>query len=90
MKNSFLERFKYYDKFECSAALLDHISDMLDALFESNEVDVCPYCEKLFLRSENALQYEQPDGDYSCECRSPENVNSAMADMWLDEIKEQK
>lgn len=80
----FLE--KYYDGCELSSALVDRIVEMLDTLIDE-EVVVCPHCGKLFLESENALQYEQADGDYTCDCLSPENQAADWADDW---VKEQK
>lgn len=77
---------KYYDGCELSPALVERIVEMLDTLIDE-EVVVCPHCGKLFLESENALQYEMPDGDYACECMSPGNQASAMADMWCNEQK---
>jgi hypothetical protein len=79
--------FDYYNKFELSDDVQDRMSDLLDEMFDE-ECEVCPHCGKTFLKSENALQYEMPDGDYACECMSPENQASAMADMWIDEQKE--
>lgn len=79
--------FDYYNKFELSDDVQDRMSDLLDKMFDV-ECEVCPHCGKTFLKSENALQYEMPDGDYACECMSPENQASAMADMWIDEQKE--
>lgn len=83
----FLE--KYYDGCELSDALMERIVEMLDTLIDE-EVVACPHCGKMFLESENALQYEQADGDYTCECMSPENQASAIADMWRDEQGEQQ
>ena len=80
----FLE--SYYDGCELSESLVDEIVYRLDK-FIDEEVVACPHCGKLFLESENALQYEQADGDYTCDCLSPENQASAMADMWCDEQK---
>lgn len=83
----FLE--KYYDGCELSPALVERIVEMLDTLIDE-EVVACPHCGKMFLESENALQYEQADGDYTCDCLSPENQASTMADMWIDEQKDNK
>lgn len=81
------ELFDYYNKFELSGAVVERIQELLDTIFDE-ETEVCPHCGKLFLESEHALQYEQADGDYTCDCLSPENQTSAMADMWIDEQKE--
>ena len=81
------ELFDYYSKFELSDAVIERMEELLDTMFEEESV-ACPHCGKVFLESENALQYEMPDGDYACECMSPENQASAMADMWIDEQKE--
>ena len=76
--------FDYYNKFELSDAVIERMEELLDTMFEEESV-ACPHCGKLFLESENALQYEQSDGDYTCDCLSPESQASAMADMWIDE-----
>lgn len=81
--------FDYYNKFELSDAVIEHIEELLDTMFEGGCV-ACPHCGKIFRKSENALQYEMPDGDYACECMSPENQASAMADMWIDEQRKQQ
>ena len=81
----FLE--KYYDGCELSVALVERIVEMLDTLIDE-EVVACPHCGKLFLESENALQYEQADGDYTCDCLSPENQAADWADDWVKESKE--
>lgn len=75
--------FDFYNKFELSDAVIERIEELLDTMLDV-ECEVCPHCGKTFLESENALQYEMPDGDYACECMSPENQASAMADMWRD------
>jgi hypothetical protein len=79
--------FDYYNKFELSDAVIERMEELLDTMFDEESV-ACPHCGKVFLESENALQYEMPDGDYACECMSPENQESALADMWIDEQKE--
>ena len=76
--------FDNYNKFDLSNAVIDRIQELLDTMFDE-ETEVCPHCGKIFLVSENALEYEQEDGDYTCDCLSPENQASAMADMWYDE-----
>lgn len=78
--------FDYYNKFELSDAVIEHIEELLDTMFEGGCV-ACPHCGKIFRKSENALQYEMPDGDYACECMSPENQTADWADDW---VKEQK
>lgn len=90
MSKTFCVALKYYDKFEYSTALMERLTEILDDFFASDEVEMCPHCEKMFLKSENALQYEQADGDYTCDCLSPENQASAMADMWIDEQRDNK
>lgn len=79
--------FDYYNKFELSDAVIERMEELLDTMFDEESV-ACPHCGKVFLNSENALQYEQANGDYTCDCLSPENQASAMADMWIDEQKE--
>ena len=81
--------FDYYNKFELSDDVQDRMSDLLDEMFDA-ECEVCPHCGKTFLKSENALQYEMPDGDYACECMSPENQAADWADDWVKESKEQQ
>ena len=76
--------FEYYDKFDLSDAVIERVEELLDEMFDWDSV-ACPHCGKIFLESENALQYEMPDGDYACECMSPANQESAMADTWIDE-----
>lgn len=78
--------FDYYNRFELSDAVIERMEELLDTMFDEESV-ACPHCGKVFLESENALQYEQADGDYTCDCLSPENQASAMADMWIDEQK---
>lgn len=87
MNEALKELFDYYSKFELSDAVIERMEELLDTMFDEESV-ACPHCGKVFLESENALQYEMPDGDYACECMSPENQASAMADMWIDEQKE--
>lgn len=79
--------FDYYNKFDLSDAVIERMEELLDTMFDEESV-ACPHCGKTFLKSENALQYEQADGDYTCDCLSPESQASAMADMWIDEQKE--
>lgn len=81
--------FDYYNIFELSDAVIERMVELLDTMFDEESV-ACPHCGKIFLESENALQYEMHDGDYACECLSPENQASAMADMWIDEQKDNK
>lgn len=76
--------FDNYNKFDLSNAVIERIQELLDTMFDE-ETEVCPHCGKIFLVSENALEHEQEDGDYTCDCLSPENQVSAMADMWYDE-----
>ena len=79
--------FDYYNKFELSDAVIERMEELLDTMFDEESV-VCPHCGKVFLESENALQYEMPDGDYACECMSPENQTADWADDWIKEQKE--
>ena len=81
--------FDYYNKFELSDAVIERIEELLDTMFEEESV-ACPHCGKTFLKSENALQYEQADGDYACECMSPENSTADWADDWVKEQKDNK
>lgn len=81
--------FDYYNKFELSDAVIERIEELLDTMFDEESI-ACPHCGRVFLESENALQYEMRDGDYACECMSPENQASAMADMWCDEQRDNK
>jgi hypothetical protein len=78
--------FDYYNKFELSDAVIERMEELLDNMFDEESV-ACPHCGKIFLESENALQYEMRDGDYACECMSPENQAADWADDW---VKEQK
>lgn len=64
--------FDYYNKFELSDAVIERIGELIDAMFEKESI-ACPHCGKIFLESENVLQYEMHDGDYACDCMSPEN-----------------
>lgn len=79
--------FDYYNKFELSDAVIERIEELLDTMFEEESV-ACPHCGKVFLKKENALQYETHDGDYACECLSPENQTADWADDWIKEQKE--
>lgn len=79
--------FDYYNRFELSDEVIERIEELLDTMFDEESI-TCPHCGKVFLESENALGYEMRDGDYACECMSPENQASAMADMWIDEQKD--
>lgn len=81
--------FDYYNKFELSDAVIERMEELLDTMFEEESV-ACPHCGKVFLESENALQYEKPDGDYACGCMSPENQTADWADDWVKESKEQQ
>lgn len=81
--------FDYYNKFELSDAVIERIEELLDNMFEKESV-ACPHCGKVFLKSENALQYEMHDGDYACECLSPENQAADWADDWVKEQREQQ
>ena len=74
--------FDYYNKFELSDAVIERIEELLDTMFEEESV-ACPHCGKVFLKSENALQYEMHDGNYACECLSPENQAADWADDWI-------
>lgn len=76
--------FDNYNKFDLSNAVIDRIQELLDTMFDE-ETEVCPHCGKIFLVSENALEHEQEDGDYTCDCLSPENQAADWADMWYDE-----
>lgn len=78
----FLEN--YYDGCEFSESLVERIVEMLDTLIDE-EVVACPHCGRLFLETENALQYEMRDGDYACECMSPESQAADWADDWIKE-----
>lgn len=81
--------FDYYNKFDLSDAVIERMVELLDTMFEEESV-ACPHCGKIFLESENALQYEMHDGDYACECLSPENQTADWADDWVKESKEQQ
>lgn len=76
--------FDYYNKFELSDSVQERIGELIDAMFEKESI-ACPHCGKIFLESENALQYEMRDGDYACECMSPENQAADWADDWVKE-----
>ena len=71
--------FDYYNKFELSDAVIERIEELLDTMFEEESI-ACPHCGKIFRKSENALQYEMRDGDYACECMSPENQTADWYD----------
>lgn len=79
--------FDYYNKFDLSDAVIERMVELLDTMFDEESV-ACPHCGKVFLESENALQYEMHDGDYACECMSPENQAADWADDWVKEQKE--
>lgn len=79
--------FDYYNKFDLSDAVIEHIEELLDTMFDEESV-ACPHCGKVFLKKENALEYEMRDGDYACECMSPENQAAGLADDWVKEQKE--
>lgn len=81
--------FDYYNKFELSDAVIERIEELLDTMFDEESI-TCPHCGKVFLESENALEYEMRDGDYACECMSPENQAADWADDWVKEQKEQQ
>lgn len=81
--------FDYYNKFELSDAVIERIEELLDTMFDEETV-ACPHCGKVFLESENALEYEMCDGDYACECMSPENQTADWADDLVKESKEQQ
>jgi hypothetical protein len=81
--------FDYYNKFDLSYAVIERMEELLDTMFDEESV-ACPHCGKVFLESENALQYEMHDGDYACECMSPENQTADWADDWVKESKEQQ
>lgn len=72
----------YYIKFDLSDAVIERMQELLDIMFDEESV-ACPHCGKVFLKKENALQYEMPDGDYVCECLSPENQAADLADDWI-------
>lgn len=86
MSKTFCVALKYYDKYEYSVALMEKLTEILDNFFESDQVVACPHCGKLYLASENALEYEMRDGDYACECMSPENQTAD----WGDEIAKER
>ena len=81
--------FDYYNKFDLSDAVIERMQELLDTMFEEESV-ACPHCGKVFLKKENALQYEMHDGDYACECLSPENQTADWADDWIKESKDNK
>lgn len=67
-------------KCDISNALVEKIFNDIDGLIDSPEVEVCENCGKVFLKDEQALQYEQCDGSYTCDCLSPESQMGNMAD----------
>lgn len=89
MNNKLKILFDYYNKFDLSDAVIERMEELLDEMFDKESV-ACPHCGKIFLESENALQYEMHDGDYACECLSPENQTADWADDWVKESKERK
>jgi hypothetical protein len=82
MNEEWKKLLDYYNKFELSDAVIERIQELLDTMFDEESV-ACPHCGKVFLESENALQYEMHDGDYACECLSPENQAADLADDWI-------
>lgn len=89
MNEELKKLFDYYNKFDLSDAVIERMQELLDTMFEEESV-ACPHCGKVFLESENALQYEMHDGDYACECLSPENQTADWADDWVKERKDNK
>lgn len=87
MNKALKELFDYYNKFELSDVVIERMEELLDTMFEEESV-ACPHCGKVFLKKENALQYEMPNGDYVCECLSPENQAADLADNWIKNSKE--
>lgn len=82
MNEELKKLFDYYNKFDLSDAVIERMQELLDTMFEEESV-ACPHCGKVFLKKENALQYEMHDGDYACECLSPENQAADWADDWV-------
>ena len=70
-----------------SENVVERICEVIDEFLDSQEVDFCPNCEKRFLTSENALQYEDSNGDYCCSCMSPEEQAAAKADFDIADAK---
>lgn len=89
MNEELKKLFDYYNKFDLSDAVIERMQELLDTMFEEESV-ACPHCGKVFLKKENALQYEMHDGDYSCECLSPENQTADLADDWIKDQKDNK
>lgn len=87
MNEELKKLFDYYNKFDLSDAVIERMQELLDTMFEEESV-ACPHCGKVFLKKENALQYEMHDGGYACECLSPENQAADWADDWVKEQKE--
>lgn len=88
MNEELKKLFDYYNKFDLSDAVIERMQELLDTMFEEESV-ACPHCGKVFLKKENALQYEMHDGDYACECLSPENQAADWADDWVKEQRGQ-
>lgn len=78
------QHLETYFETEISTALFEKIQEMVDVFIQSDEVTVCPHCKKLFLESEDALEYEQSNGEYTCDCLSPENQAASLADYEID------
>jgi hypothetical protein len=89
MNEEWKKLLDYYNKFDLSDEVIERMQELLDTMFEEESV-ACPHCGKVFLKKENALQYEMHDGDYACECLSPENQAADWADDWVKEQKDNK
>jgi hypothetical protein len=89
MNEEWKKLLDYYNKFDLSDEVIERMQELLDTMFEEESV-ACPHCGKVFLKKENALQYEMHDGDYACECLSPENQAADWADDWVKERKDNK
>lgn len=87
MNTKLKEIFDYYNKLDLSESVIERIEEVLTEMFDKETV-TCPHCERVFLESEDALTYEQADGSYTCECKSPENQISAIEDLMTDFKKE--
>lgn len=86
MNEQLKELLELYSTYDLSDGIIDRIKELLDTMFE-DETDVCPHCGRLFLKSENALEYEQSNGEYTCECLSPANQAADISDMLADDHK---
>lgn len=61
-----------FDMYDPSEALLEELFSVIND-FIDEKVEFCSVCDRAFLRTEEALEYENADGEPACDCQSPEN-----------------